>query len=95
MERRMITDRNLFRITIAVLALPVLFASGCEERYRYPCQDPKNWELAQCQKPLCEVHRQCPDLIFKEDSAKVGLSNDQISKPIVQKTCEKGCNNGN
>ena len=47
-----------------------------------------------CQKPLCEVHRQCPDLIFKEDSAKVGLSNDQINKTVVPQTCTKGCEDG-
>jgi hypothetical protein len=87
-------DRTLFKITLAVLCLPVFFASGCEERYRYPCQDPKNWETAQCQRPICEIHRQCPDLIFKEDSAKVGISNDQISKEVVPQTCTKGCSNG-
>jgi hypothetical protein len=88
------TDRNLLRLTIAVLCLPVLFAAGCEERYRYPCQDPKNWESAECKKPLCEVHRQCPDLIFKEDSEKVGLSQSQISKPLKPaQVCNKGCDN--
>jgi hypothetical protein len=73
--------------------LPVLIAAGCKERYRYPCQNPANWDQPQCQKPLCEVHRQCPDLIFKEDSEKVGLSNDQISKPNTN-SCAKGCENG-
>jgi hypothetical protein len=87
-------DRSLFKYTLVVLALPVLFAAGCEERYRYPCQDPKNWDQPMCQKPLCEVHRQCPDLIFKEDSAKVGLSNDQINKTVVPQTCTKGCEDG-
>jgi hypothetical protein len=82
-------DRTLFKITLAILCLPVVIAAGCKERYRYPCQDPKNWETEQCKKPLCEVHRQCPDLIFKEDSATVGLSPAQISTP--NKSCEKGC----
>ena len=82
-------DRNLFKITLAILCLPVVIAAGCQERYRYPCQDPGNWNEAICQKPLCEVHRQCPDLIFKEDSAAVGISPSQISTPT--KTCDKGC----
>ena len=80
-------DRYLFRLTLAVLCLPVVIAAGCQERYRYPCQDPANWETAQCQKPLCEVHRQCPDLIFKEDSTAVGIKPSQITP----KTCDKGC----
>ena len=84
-------DRTLFKLTLALIFLPVLIVAGCEERYRYPCQDPGNWDKAICQKPLCEVHRQCPDLIFKEDSGKVGITNDQISKPNTLKTCDKGC----
>jgi hypothetical protein len=89
-------DRTLFKITLAILALPVVIAAGCQERYRYPCQDPNNWDKEMCQKPLCEVHRQCPDLIFKEDSAKVGVPNDQISNTIVPQTqtCTKGCQDG-
>lgn len=53
------------KIAIAVLALPVLVVIGCEQRYRYPCQDPAKWKEAVCQKPKCEVHRDCPDIIFK------------------------------
>jgi hypothetical protein len=50
-----------------ILALSAtLLLVGCEERYRYPCQDPNNWESAQCQKPQCEVSRTCPDNIFKD-----------------------------
>lgn len=80
-------DALLFKITLAILFVPVALAAGCEERYRYPCQNPANWETAQCQKPLCEVHRQCPDLIFKEEAATVGIKQSQISN----KSCDKGC----
>jgi hypothetical protein len=45
----------------------VLFTSGCEQRYRYTCQDIKNWEKPECQKPLCAVHKDCPSDIFKND----------------------------
>lgn len=76
----------LIKLTIAILALPILIASGCDERYRYPCQNPDNWDKPMCQKPLCEVHRQCPDLIFKEDATNVGLQ----PKPQPQ-VCNKGC----
>jgi hypothetical protein len=66
-------DRNLFRLTLVVLALPIVIAAGCEQRYRYPCQDVKNWETEQCQRPLCEVHKDCPDIIFKDDLDKIGV----------------------
>ena len=54
------------KIAIAALALSAVYMTGCEQKYRYPCQDPENWKSAECQKPLCEVHRDCPDIIFKD-----------------------------
>ena len=56
------------RAVMAVIFLPLLTAAGCEQRYRYPCQNPENWDRPECQRPLCEVNRDCPDLIFKDDS---------------------------
>lgn len=44
--------------------LIVLLLAGCEQYYRYPCQDPANWETARCQKPLCEVNQECPEHVF-------------------------------
>ena len=84
-------DRTLFKLTIFVLALPVVFAAGCEQKFRYPCQNPDMWTSAQCQKPLCEVNRDCPDLIFKESAEAVGLLPIDLPKAPI---CEKGCNNG-
>jgi hypothetical protein len=83
-------DSTLFKMTIGVLFIPIIIAAGCQERYRYPCQDPANWEKAECKKPLCEVHRQCPELIFKEDSIAVGINPAEVTVP-PPKTCEKGC----
>ena len=42
-----------------------LVAFGCEERYRYPCQDPDNWELKECKKPWCQANGTCPEDLFK------------------------------
>jgi hypothetical protein len=83
-------DSTLFKLTLLILCLPVVIAAGCEDRYRYACQDPNNWETERCLKPKCEIHRDCPDLIFKEDAEKVGIKNDQISKE-PQNICNKGC----
>jgi hypothetical protein len=58
--------KQYVKIAIAGLALSAVFMTGCEQRYRYPCQDPENWKAAECQKPKCEVHRDCPDIIFKD-----------------------------
>ena len=53
------------------LTIPLLL-SACGQQYRYPCQDPSNWDKDICQKPLCEVNRDCPDHIFKPEAAKQG-----------------------
>ena len=58
-------------------ALLVLLAAvaltGCEERYRYPCQDPEHWSEKQCQKPFCSANGTCPeDLSHYEKNKPAG-----------------------
>lgn len=57
----------MFKTTIIVLALLVLAISqiSFEQVYRYPCQDPSNWHTEECQRPICEVNRDCPEYIFE------------------------------
>ena len=83
-------DSTLFKLTLFILCLPVVIAAGCDDRFRYECQDPQKWETERCQKPTCEVHRDCPDLIFKDDAGKVGIKDDQIFNQ-TQNICNKGC----
>ena len=70
-----------------VTALAVLVLAGCDfELYRYPCQDPDNWNKAECQKPLCEVSRTCPEHIFKNDSVI-----KSIPQPVTTTPNKGGC----
>lgn len=41
----------------------LLILMGCEERYRYYCQDPKNWQQKRCQRPECLFTQDCPDYL--------------------------------
>lgn len=43
--------------------LVVLLLVGCEDRYRYPCQNPDNFAKAECQRPKCLFTQQCPDYL--------------------------------
>lgn len=44
-----------------------LLLAGCEDRFRYPCQDPKNWDAPDCKPPICTATGTCPsDLIPQE-----------------------------
>jgi len=44
-----------------VIFSAILTVMGCQERYRYPCQDPNNWEDKRCQKPYCSANGTCPE----------------------------------
>jgi len=53
----------------------VLALSGCgavESRYRYGCQDPANWEKAECQPPICETNGTCTKDLVKNYGANNG-----------------------
>jgi hypothetical protein len=44
-----------------VWLMPLIVLTGCNERYRYPCQDPENWDQKLCQKPFCSANGTCPE----------------------------------
>lgn len=72
-----------------VAASAVIFLAGCDfEVYRYPCQDPANWSSEECQKPLCEVSRTCPEHIFKGQEKVLADPASPTSSP--RSTLNKG-----
>lgn len=48
--------------TLVALAVLMLL-TGCEDRYRYPCQNPDNFHREECQKPKCLFTQQCPEYL--------------------------------
>jgi hypothetical protein len=50
-------------IAIGVSITVVLLLSGCEDRYRYACQNPDNFDLKECQKPRCLFTQTCPEYL--------------------------------
>ena len=46
---------------IFLIAMFLLY--GCEDRYRYWCQNPKNFSAKQCQRPDCQFTQDCPDYL--------------------------------
>lgn len=45
----------------------VLLLVGCEDRYRYHCQDPKHWQDKDCQHPDCEASQNCTDYLIHRE----------------------------
>ena len=66
------------------MVLGLVILSGCDVRYRYPCQNPDNWDKDFCKKPTCEVSRDCPEHIFK---GQEGLAT--FSSPTPSNSCSQ------
>lgn len=74
---------------ILLLILPFMVA--CEERYRYPCQDPNNWEKTYCQKPYCSANGTCPEDLRHYEKDKYGRQNGSNGSTITNNVCSGSC----
>ncbi len=60
--------------------------AGCEDRYRYFCQDPNHFYAKQCQKPYCLFTQQCPEylvapILEKQTNAQPTVQQEPASAP--------------
>ncbi len=55
---------------LVIAAAVVLTFASCEDRFRYPCQDNKNWKKPECQRPECAITGTCPDQLLKQEEMK-------------------------
>jgi len=48
-------------VKVIVIALLSLLLTGCgyDGHYRYPCQNPENFDKKECNPPLCKVTGTC------------------------------------
>jgi len=46
-----------------LLILVFAFLSGCEDRYRYVCQNFDHFQDPECQRPRCLFTQTCPDYL--------------------------------
>ena len=77
-------DKKLAKFLIVLLLLPLTLAYFSGDKFRYPCQDPTNWDKDICKLPLCDVTRTCPQHIFKgQNDPRLGPEGN---KPIAQNT---------
>jgi hypothetical protein len=77
-------DKRLAKGLIILLLLPLTLAYFSGDKFRYPCQDPDNWDKDICKLPHCDVTRTCPSHIFKgQNDPRLGPDGN---KPIAQNT---------
>lgn len=53
----------------SILIATTLLLSGCgwSGGYRYPCQDPKNWNAEECKPPICTADGWCTSTLLGFD----------------------------
>jgi len=77
-------DKRLAKGLIILLLLPLTLAYFSGDKFRYPCQDPANWDKEMCKLPHCDVTRTCPEHIFKgQNDPRLGPAGN---KPLAQNT---------
>jgi hypothetical protein len=81
------SDKILGRWLVVLLLLPVALAFAAGDRFRYPCQNPANWDKDMCKAPQCSVTGTCPENIFKGEPPK-GTATPKVTVA----TEGKGCN---
>ena len=80
-------DKKLVKYLLILLLLPLGLAYFSGDRYRYPCQDPKNWDKEICKLPTCDVNRTCPEHIFKgQRDPRLGPPTDEKTKTTTPTT---------
>lgn len=85
MEHKM-HDKKLFIGALALLiVIPCTMAIFGGDKFRYPCQDPANWDKDFCKPPICDVTRTCPEQIFKgQRDPRLGAPTPEpVSAPIA------------
>lgn len=70
---------NLFLLLAMLLV-------GCEDKYRYTCQNPDNFARPECQKPKCLFTQQCPEYLVAPILEKqVNAPQQQSSEPAANR----------
>ena len=64
-------NRTTWFFVVVVLSVFLALAlSGCDDRYRYPCQDPVNTKKPECNPPICDADGTCAEYLIFPRGAK-------------------------
>jgi hypothetical protein len=70
------------RFSLVLVSLLALASCGYDGKYRYPCQDPENWESTECQPPVCKVDGACTETLLGWDpNAVTETTTEEIIVP--------------
>jgi len=77
-------SRKLIALVSASLLAITLSGCGYQGHFRYVCQDPVNWEAAECKPPVCEATGTCTKDLLGYDP--LATESDTIDEVEVEET---------
>ena len=88
-------DLRMLKFLVVLILLPIGLAFFGGDKFRYPCQDPANWDKDICKFPQCDVTRTCPEHVFKgQRDPRQGPPKDGINDPLPSATPAQGASCG-
>jgi hypothetical protein len=48
----------------AIITILIMLLAGCKFHYRYPCQDPANWDKEWCSNDVCKADGTCTEKLI-------------------------------
>lgn len=70
------------------ILLLILLLASCSDMYRYPCQNPDNWEHKVCKKPYCSANGTCPEDLTPYEKERLTASNGKSVQLSSAKDCK-------
>ena len=70
------------------VALLALLLASCNDMYRYPCQNPDNWEHKVCKRPYCSANGTCPEDLTPYEKNQITNNNKQPAASQAPKDCK-------
>lgn len=78
--------KRILPLIALIMASSILSSCGYSGHFRYPCQDPANWENEECKPPLCVIDGACPEDLVDLDQ----LQNNSSEEVIQEETTQDG-----
>lgn len=73
---------KISKILASVFLVVALSSCGYDGHYRYPCQDPANWDTADCKPPICVTNGACPEDLVGPDVVNGTIEETAVEEEI-------------
>ena len=75
-------------VTMVRVALLALLLASCSDMYRYPCQNPDNWDHKVCKRPYCSANGTCPEDLTPYEKDLVTTTKKPSTPVQAAKDCK-------